>query len=118
MAKHIETGAKGEDTAAAYLIRKGYAILQRNWKADRCEIDIIARQGDIIVFVEVKARSNAVYGWPEDAVSEAKQENIANAAEAFLLAHNMDNEIRFDIVSVISAEKGAQVYHIQDAFAP
>jgi putative endonuclease len=92
--------------------------MHRNWKANRLEIDIIARQGDLIVFVEVKARSYSGFGWPEEAVNKAKQQRIANAAEAFLLAHNMDNEIRFDIVSILSNEKGTEVYHIQDAFAP
>jgi putative endonuclease len=115
---HIETGMEGERTAAEYLRRKGYFILEQNWKNERLEIDIIAREKDTIIFAEVKTRNGMSHGWPEEAVSEAKQERIAEAAEAYLLKYNVDLEIRFDIISLIHHEGKTQIYHIRDAFAP
>ncbi|MDQ3071958.1 MAG: YraN family protein [Bacteroidota bacterium] len=116
--QHLHTGQSGEQLAVSYLEQKRYTILARNWKDERCEIDIIARKDGVIVFVEVKTRTGARYGWPEDAVSPAKQEKIANAAEAFLIEKGLDTEIRFDIISVIQAGDKPKIYHIQDAFAP
>lgn len=92
--------------------------METNWKDGRREIDIIARQGDVIVFVEVKTRSGAFYGWPEEAVGEQKIDHLADAAETYLLDKRLDMEIRFDIISIIHKEGKLDLYHIQDAFAP
>ncbi len=111
-------GIEGESLAREFLVKKGWEILDINWRGERCEIDIIARDKDTIVFVEVKARTHAAYGWPEEAVTPAKQRNITDAAELYLEEKNLDTEIRFDIISVLDNNGNPQVYHIRDAFAP
>src|ERR1039458_3387089 len=98
-AQNRETGNKGEKLAAEYLEAKGYEILHKNWKGDGCEIDIISRDKKTVVFVEVKMRSDAGYGWPEQAVNKAKQQHIAKAANAYIETNKIEDEIRFDIVS-------------------
>jgi putative endonuclease len=113
------TGDSGEKTAAEYLRSKGYTILETNYKGDRCELDIIAREGDIIVFVEVKTRSGTTHGFPEEAVGAVKQENIGRAAETYLINHRLENEIRFDVISIVTSKnKAPEIYHIPDAFIP
>ena len=71
MAAHNELGKWGEDLAAAYLEQKGYTIMERDWKSGRRDIDIIARDGNIVVFVEVKTRRSSVFGEPEGSCGEA-----------------------------------------------
>ena len=117
-AQNRETGNEGERLAAEYLAAKGYEILHKNWKGDRCEIDIISHHRKTIVFVEVKMRTGAGYGWPEQAVNKAKQQHIVKAANAFIEMNKIENEIRFDIVSIIKAGKEYEIYHIEDAFVP
>ena len=111
-------GIEGENLAREFISCKGWEILATNWKGERCEIDIIAREKGTIVFIEVKARSSAAYGWPEDAVTPAKQRNITDAAEMYLEENNLDTEIRFDIISIHDKNGQPQVYHIIDSFAP
>jgi putative endonuclease len=113
------TGSEGEKAAAEYLRSKGYTVLEMNYRAEGCELDIIAREGDVIIFVEVKTRSGTSHGFPEEAVSPAKQENIGRAAETYLLNHRLENELRFDIISVLNAKgKEPEILHISDAFVP
>lgn len=118
MAAHNELGVKGEKIALEFLRKKVYKILAVNYCFEKCEIDIIAREDDTIVFVEVKTRTGSRYGFPEEAVGKAKQDKIAEGAEAFLIENNLHNEIRFDIISIIMQENGHRILHIKDAFAP
>ena len=117
MAKHNETGIKGEEIAENFLQTKGYKILYKNWTYDKKEVDIIALKEHLLVFVEVKTRADTYFGFPEDAVDEKKQEYLKVAAEEFLHQHSEYNEIRFDIVSIIYS-KGTtkEVKHFEDAF--
>ncbi|MGZ5243744.1 MAG: YraN family protein [Bacteroidia bacterium] len=116
---NISTGAQGEEAAANYLIRKGYTILAKNYKADRCEIDIIALDKETLVFVEVKTRKSNAYGYPEEAVTPAKQRNMVRAAEVYIEEKAWKNEIRFDIVSLIPHPQSIfSIHHICDAFVP
>lgn len=116
---NISTGAKGEETAANFLKRKGYTILAQNYKADRCEIDIIAKDKETLVFVEVKTRKSNAYGYPEEAVTPAKQRNMVRAAEVYIEENQWKGEIRFDIVSLVPHPEGTfSIYHICDAFVP
>jgi putative endonuclease len=109
-------GRTGENIATEFLIKNGYEILERNWSSERTEIDIIAQKEEVVIFVEVKTRTGDFYGLPEDAVDEAKEENILDAAEAYLEIKDLDNEIRFDIISIILKSGKHEVYHIIDAF--
>lgn len=117
MSKHRETGARGERIAEEFLITNGYQILHRNWRTARKEIDLIALDGDEIVFVEIKTRSGLGFGAPEESVNFRKQKNIREAAEVFSLQYPEEARFRFDVVCVLlSATEPVILYHIQDAF--
>ena len=96
-------GVRGEDMAAAYLETAGYRIVARNWRFHRNEIDIIAMDGDTLVFVEVKKRQGSAHGYGCEAVDHAKQQRIRRVAEAYLACtkHSQDDTTcRFDVVSI------------------
>ena len=83
MAEHIDLGNQGEDIAKNLLLKKGYEILECNWRNGRAEIDIIAKDKDVLVFVEVKTRRTRKFGHPEENVDRKKIQNLMNAAEEF-----------------------------------
>jgi len=118
MATHNELGKKGEELAASHLLANGYAILARNWWYGKYEIDIVARKGDTVAFVEVKSRSGDLFGTPEEGVSRQKERHIAEAADAFIRRHGLDVEARFDIVSVTFHRGRHELRFIEDAFYP
>ena len=107
-------GRAGEVKAAEFLKNKGYAILDRNFKTHFGEIDIIVKDGEYIVFVEVKTRSGDEYGAPCEAVDTRKREKYFKVAEEYLLRNGKsDSPCRFDVVEI---EKG-QINHIINAFS-
>ncbi len=119
MAKHLDTGKKGEELAAQFLRENGLEILAINWRHGRAEVDIIARDGKVLVFVEVKTRSYDFFGKPEEFVNKTKTRLMANAAAAYMKANSHDWAIRFDIVSILMKnEKEWTVEHFRDAFFP
>lgn len=100
-------GQRGEDIAARYLRRQGYKILERNARFGKYEIDIIAREGDTIAFVEVKTRRSNDLTAPEDSIGYTKQRHIQNAAECYCARHpDPEMYYRFDVVSVILPDEG------------
>jgi len=110
-------GEKGEDIAAAFLKKKGYNILFRNYKCSFGEIDIIAKHKKILSFIEVKTRSTKKYGLPQEAVTSVKQAKISRVALEFVQRYKMDNRAaRFDVVSVQSLNDGYEVDLIENAF--
>jgi len=110
-------GEKGEDIAAAFLKKKGYNILFRNYKCSFGEIDIIAKHKKILSFVEVKTRSTKKYGLPQDAVTSVKQTKISRVALEFIQRYKMENRAaRFDVVSVQCFNNGYAVDLIENAF--
>jgi len=116
MSKNIETGNKGEAIAKDYLLKKGYTILESNWRFSRAEIDLIAMDGQILVFIEVKTRSTGLFGAPELAVDQHKQDLMTDAANAYMQKINHDWEVRFDIISIILEKDQYQLQHFEDAF--
>ncbi|WP_234736034.1 YraN family protein [Tellurirhabdus bombi] len=116
MAQHNEIGKQGEERAARYLEQKGYQILERNFRHQQSEIDLIARKDKTMLFVEVKTRSNLSFGNPEEFVSYTKVRLIKRAAEHYIYAKDWHHDIRFDIVAVTLANEQIQVKHIEDAF--
>ena len=119
MAEHNETGKEGEELAAKFLEQKGYRILETNWRFKNLEADIIAMQKNILVIVEVKTRKTNHFGEPEEFVDKKKQKNIIKAANAYIESKEIENEVRFDIVSVlVKGEQQAVINHIEDAFYP
>ena len=117
--ENAELGRRGEDAAARFLYRRGYDIVERNWKCAAGEADIIARDGDAVVFVEVKTRSSVEKGLPSDAVDKRKRERYEKIAALFLADYEaVDVPVRFDVVSllVIGADRALVRHHI-NAFA-
>ena len=110
-------GRRGEDAAVDYLAKKGYRIVERNFRFGRGEIDIVAEDGDTLVFVEVKARRTDTYGAPEDAVSMHKRRQLRRVAEGYLFKHGIeDKACRFDVVSVRRRGEETEIGHLVDAF--
>ncbi len=106
-------GARAEEMACAYLIGDGYEILARNVRLGRGEIDIVAQKGDVVAFVEVKARSTARFGTPAEAVTREKMRRIISAATAYAAAHDLfDWRLRFDVVELAAGK----IRHIESAF--
>ena len=97
---------------------KGFTILEINWRFARAEIDIIAKQNQTIVFVEVKTRSSEYFGFPETAVDAAKQKNMAMAAEEYLEQQSIETDVRFDVISIVMKNNEPDIHHIEDAFFP
>ncbi len=94
------TGACGEDAACSFLKKNKYKIVERNFRCSRGEIDIIAKKGEDLVFVEVKTRSSDKFGTPAQAVTYYKKQNIVKTAQVYLMNNPTDMNIRFDIVEV------------------
>lgn len=118
MARHNVLGKQGEEIAKKFLLKKNYTIVDTNWRFDKDEIDIVAKDGDELVVVEVKTRSTDYYGFPEDAVNSQKEGFLIRATEAYLEENELDLDTRFDIVSIIINEKETKIHHIVDAFYP
>ena len=115
MAAHIELGKWGEDLAAEYLERKGYTIIERDWKSGRRDIDIIALDDDVVVFVEVKTRCNRLFGEPEEVIDRNKRQSLTQAINHYVKEKHIRQEIRFDIVSVIGTPgTEPEINHIRD----
>ncbi|HLD94270.1 MAG TPA: YraN family protein [Anaerolineales bacterium] len=112
-------GRWGEDRAAEYLESKGYEILGRNLRTDYGEIDLLARQEMVIVFVEVKTRNTNHYGHPEESITPAKQQHMADAAESYLQNHpELNADWRVDVVSILRRRnQPAEILHIENALA-
>lgn len=115
---HLVKGIEGEDIAERLLRSKGYSIAARNWRYRKAEIDLICRIGNEVVFVEVKTRATDFFGYPEEAVSKAKQMRLAEAANAWIEKECFSGESRFDIIAIILEHNVQKVYHIEDAFYP
>lgn len=112
-------GKEGEEIACIFLQNKGYEILACNWIFDRAEIDIIAKNDAILVFVEVKTRKNLHFGNPEDAVTLQKIAQIEKASLAYIETENYQGEVRFDIIAIVRASgKTLEIQHFEDAFFP
>ena len=118
MAEHNELGKKGEEIARKYLIEKGYKLIETNWRFGSDEIDIIAYNKNFCVIIEVKTRSNNAFGEPEESVSKQKQKFLIRAANVFVQQRKIENEVRFDIISVLFSGNTQKINHIEDAFYP
>ncbi len=110
-------GAIGENLAAEFLEKNGYLILQRNYRFERGEIDLIANDGQELVFVEVKARTSKAFGAAEEAVTPEKQKQIRVVAEGYLFEHEIENQgCRFDVVAINYVNGKPIIKLIRNAF--
>lgn len=113
--KQKQRGRRGEDEAAAYLQKNGYRVLERNWKKHHAEIDIIAIEGDILVFIEVKTRFSDEYGKPEEAMTPWKVKTLERAAYEYKLYHpELPDGLRIDFVGVDYAEGNPRINLIKN----
>jgi len=117
MSKHNETGLKGEQLAEKFLIGKGYTILQRNWRHQKKEIDLIVQKRDTLVFTEVKTRSRIDFGFPEEFVDHRKKRFLKMAAVAYLEQFPGYRKVQFDVISIL-LDNGTvhEIIHFEDAF--
>ncbi|MET4108472.1 YraN family protein [Hymenobacter sp. UYP22] len=112
-----QLGQNGEEAALQHLLVLGYELVQRNYRHRRAEVDLIVRLGSrLLVFVEVKARSSAHYGYPEEFVTERKRQLFRLAAEQVQEELNWSGDIRFDIIALSPTATGLRLEHFEDAF--
>lgn len=114
----VEKGRRGEDLAAAFLLDRGYQILQRNWRMKTGEIDIIAQIAGELVFCEVKSRGSLRHGSGAEAVNVPKQQRIIRTALLYMQCfHLSDYPCRFDVIEILMDSVGhPSIYHIPNAF--
>jgi putative endonuclease len=118
MAQHNELGNTGEELALDYLIDKGFTILETNWRFGKEEIDIIAINSEFLIIVEVKTRSSLMFGDPADFVTKQKQRLLVRAAQAYAERHMIQQEVRFDILSILHNRNKTEITHLENAFYP
>lgn len=116
MARHNDIGKVGETLAREYLEQREYLILETNWRVGKLEADIIAYKDNLIVFIEVKTRTDTEYGEPEEFVKHDKRKAYIRLADTYILKNRRTEEARFDIISVVIKGQQPQIRHIINAF--
>ena len=109
-------GKEGEDIAADFLKRKGLIIIKKNYRTIFGEIDIIAKDREVIVFIEVKTRTDNAFAHPFEAVNQKKREKIRKVALCFMKTQKKEFPARFDVLSIIRDRGETRIDHIKDAF--
>lgn len=113
----LDLGHLGESEACRYLARHGYEILERNFRCRAGEVDIVARTGNKLCFVEVKTRKSAACGWPGEAVDAKKRRHMKKAAQYYLLSHSAAGmELRVDVIEILIRGEKTYLRHIKNIF--
>ena len=118
MAEHNLLGKAGEDAAVDYLERHDYVIRHRNWRKGHFELDIVAAKNGELIIVEVKTRSDTDFALPQDAVTPQKMRRTVIAADTYIKLFQIDEPVRFDIITVIGKTGNFRIEHIKEAFYP
>jgi putative endonuclease len=116
MAQHNELGKKGEQLAVDYLINNNYYIIERNYRFDKAEVDIIAKKNEILAIIEVKTRSTSDFGNPQDFVKPKQIQRLVKAVDEYVTENDLDVEIRFDIIAIVKTGKAYDIEHLENAF--
>jgi len=116
MAQHNELGKKGEELAVDFLLKAGYDIIERNYRFNKAEVDIIAQQGNTLAVIEVKTRSTKDFGNPQDFVKPKQIQRLVKAVDEYITTNHLDVEVRFDIIAIVKSGKAFEVEHLQNAF--
>jgi putative endonuclease len=112
-----DLGIYGEELAQEYLVERGLRVLETNYRFHRAEVDIVAAEGDILVFCEVKTRHDDSFGAPEHAVTAHKIQQIRRVANAYLATHDIrDRQCRFDVIGILVAGSVIRLNHTRNAF--
>ncbi len=116
MAQHNQLGKEGEALAVNFLIKEGYIILERNYRFDKAEVDIIARQEETLAVVEVKTRSSTTFGNPQDFVKPEQIKRLVKAVDAYISDKELKVDVRFDIIAIVKAKGQLEIEHLKNAF--
>ena len=116
MAEHNDLGKLGEELAVDFLQQNGYDILETNWTFQKAEVDIIAQKENILAIIEVKTRSSIEFGLPQDFVKPKKIQLLVKAVNEYVIANDLEVEVRFDIVAIYKEGNEFKLEHIEDAF--
>lgn len=116
MSDKIQKGKEAENLAADFLKQQGYEIVERNYRYQRSEIDLIVRKENWLVFVEVKMRSSDAFGYPEEFVDYRKAKNIVYGAEHYTFEQNYEGNVRYDVVAISLRNGKPEIRHFEDAF--
>ena len=116
MAHHNQLGKKGEQLAVNFLIKKGYNIVERNYRFDKAEVDIIAQKDDVLAIIEVKTRSTTDFGNPQDFVKPKQIQRLVKAVNEYVIENDLNVEVRFDIIGIVKNGKSFEIDHLKDAF--
>lgn len=112
-----DMGQDGENIAFSYIRQQGYRVVERNYRCPYGEIDLIAKDGETFVFIEVKSRQSALFGQPEDAVDFRKKKKLSTVALWYLEEKNINNyHARFDVVSIMLSKQPPEIKLFRDAF--
>jgi putative endonuclease len=121
MAAHNELGKQGESLAVSHLLQKGYTVLHTNWTFQKAEVDILAQLGNTLAVIEVKTRTSAHFGDPQDFVTPKKIQLMVKAVSAYIEQQNLDVEVRFDIIAITmpkstNPNEKPSLEHLENAF--
>jgi putative endonuclease len=115
---NTQKGILGEEIACDFLLKHGFTILEKNWRHQHLEIDIIASINNTLVIVEVKLRANAYFGNPEEFVTKSKQKKLIKATDFYIKQNNINWETRFDVVAIIQNANELKIDYFESAFYP
>ena len=116
MAQHNELGKKGEQLAVDFLLKNDYEIVERNYRFDKAEVDIIAQKKDILAIIEVKTRSTIDFGNPQDFVKPKQIQRLVKAVDEYVTINNLEVEVRFDIIAIVKENNNFNIKHLENAF--
>lgn len=116
MAQHNDLGKQGEQLAIDFLLKQGYDILAQNFIHQKAEVDIIAKKEAILAVVEVKTRSSANFGDPQEFLKPKQIKRIVKAVDEYINVNALDVEVRFDIIAIVINKKGTTLEHLENAF--
>src|SRR6056300_601678 len=116
MAQHNQLGKKGEQLAVDFLLKNGYDVIERNYRFDKAEVDVIAQKNDTLAIIEVKTRSTTDFGNPQDFVKPKQIQRLVKAVNEYVTVNELDVEVRFDIIAIVKEGKGYRIEHLENAF--
>lgn len=116
MASHNELGKKGEQLAVDFLVENNYVIIERNYRFDKAEVDIIAQKEDVLAIIEVKTRSTTGFGNPQDFVKPKQIQRLVKAVDAYVTSNGLDVEVRFDIIAIVKQKNQFNIEYLENAF--
>lgn len=116
MAQHNELGKKGEQLAVDFLLENKYEIIERNYRFDRAEVDVIAKLNNVLAIIEVKTRSSTDFGNPQDFVKPKQIKRLVKAVDEYVTVNSMDVEVRFDIIAIVKEGNDFKIEHLENAF--